>query len=728
LKRLGLSDKIKVHVLMGGEDASDWDANPEQEAILVGTQDMLLSRALNRGFGMSRYRWPVHFALLNNDCLWVLDETQLMGVGLTTSAQVQGFRDRLSTFGPTHTLWMSATLDSQGVDTVDHPIKPEGLVSLCLNHADKSHPGVVQKILAKKSLETATVTLSAESDKKHYAKDLAQEVRHAHRPQTLTLVIVNRVARAQGVFAELEKLTKSKTDPLTAQLALVHARFRSSDRSRNEELLFSSDLPDAGSIVVATQAIEAGVDVSAATLVTELAPWSSLVQRFGRCNRYGEFENSRVIVIQLEPKDEKDDRVLLPYELHQIKQSNSNLQGLVDVGPASLESIRNEATGVVRHTIRRKDLLDLWDTTPDLAGNDLDISRFIRDADDTDLQFFWRDLGGETPTDGLLPPRREELCAVGVGQAREFLKSASKNKSANTWVWNSLTQEWVRAASDDARPGNILLLDLKTGGYSDTLGWTGDSSHTPTPIQLPVTDDMMPGMSDDDLGSEAIDLTQHLRDVLAESRLLETKFAGSAQGIPWHAVHTAALWHDVGKGHLAFQTAMRDAPALANAPADKLWTKSGAQTRPRYRMADQTKRVGFRHELASALAWLTHNPADPFCDLIAFLIAAHHGKVRGSLRSLPNEKGPEDRTVRFARGIWEGDTLPSVRLDDKTTIPETTLSLAWMELGEGEHGPSWLARILGLRDEFGPYRLSYLETLVRIADWRASSNRGNPHE
>jgi len=728
LQRLGLSDKIKVHVLMGGEDASDWDANPEQDAILVGTQDMLLSRALNRGFGMSRYRWPVHFALLNNDCLWVLDETQLMGVGLTTSAQLQGFRDRLSTFGPTHTLWMSATLDSQGVDTVDHPIKPEGLVSLGLNQADKSHPGVVQKILAKKSLETATVTLSAESDKKHYAKDLAQEVRHAHRPQTLTLVIVNRVKRAQRVFAELEKLTKSKTDPLTAQLALIHARFRPADRSRNEELLFSSDLPDAGRIVVATQAIEAGVDVSAATLVTELAPWSSLVQRFGRCNRYGEFENSRVIVVQLEPKDEKDDRVLLPYQLHQIKQSSSNLEGLVDVGPASVESIRNDTTGEVRHTIRRKDLLDLWDTTPDLAGNDLDISRFIRDADDTDLQFFWRDLGGETPTDGLLPPRREELCAVGVGQAREFLKSVSENKSANIWVWNSLTQEWVRAASEDARPGNILLLDLKTGGYSDTLGWTGDKNVTPSPIQLPVTDDMMPGMSDDDLGSQAIDLTQHLRDVLAASRLLETKFAGSPQGIPWHAVHTAASWHDVGKGHLAFQTAMRDTPALANTPADKLWAKSGARTRPRYRMADQTKRVGFRHELASALAWLTHNPADRFCDLIAFLIAAHHGKVRGSLRSLPNEKGPEDRMVRFARGIWEGDTLPSVRLDDKTTIPETTLSLAWMELGEGEHGPSWLARILGLRDEFGPYRLSYLETLVRIADWRASSNGGNSHE
>jgi CRISPR-associated endonuclease/helicase Cas3 len=88
LMRLGLTDSTKVHVLMGGEDASDWDTNPEHDAVIIGRQDMLLSRAMNRGFGMSRYRWPVHFGLLNNDCLWVLDETQLMGVGLTSSAQL----------------------------------------------------------------------------------------------------------------------------------------------------------------------------------------------------------------------------------------------------------------------------------------------------------------------------------------------------------------------------------------------------------------------------------------------------------------------------------------------------------------------------------------------------------------------------------------------------------------------------------------------------------------
>jgi len=48
------------------------------------------------------------------------------------------------------------------------------------------------------------------------------------------------------------------------------------------------------------------------------------------------------------------------------------------------------------------------------------------------------------------------------------------------------------------------------------------------------------------------------------------------------------------------------------------------------------------------------------------------------------------------------------------------LRLDLMELGEGEMGPSWTARTQQLLDTYGPFRLAWLEALVRIADWRAS--------
>ena len=49
--------RIAVHLLMGGESPTDWVLWPERDAILIGTQDMLLSRALNRGYAASRARW-----------------------------------------------------------------------------------------------------------------------------------------------------------------------------------------------------------------------------------------------------------------------------------------------------------------------------------------------------------------------------------------------------------------------------------------------------------------------------------------------------------------------------------------------------------------------------------------------------------------------------------------------------------------------------------------------
>jgi CRISPR-associated endonuclease/helicase Cas3 len=43
-----LKEKVDVHVLMGGVQTKKWYLHPEKPAILIGTQDMLLSRALNR--------------------------------------------------------------------------------------------------------------------------------------------------------------------------------------------------------------------------------------------------------------------------------------------------------------------------------------------------------------------------------------------------------------------------------------------------------------------------------------------------------------------------------------------------------------------------------------------------------------------------------------------------------------------------------------------------------
>lgn len=93
---------------------------------------------------------------------------------------------------------------------------------------------------------------------------------------------------------------------------------------------------------------------------------------------------------------------------------------------------------------------------------------------------------------------------------------------------------------------------------------------------------------------------------------------------------------------------------------------------------------------------------------------------------MPNEVAPRDPNILFARGLRDGDPMPAIDLGNGEVSEAFCVDLSLMQLGESQAGePSWLARVLRLRDEYGPFRLTYLETLVRLADWRGSNEGGN---
>jgi CRISPR-associated endonuclease/helicase Cas3 len=686
-------------VLMGGEELEPakrgWDLYPERPCILVGTQDMLLSRALNRGYGMSRYRWPMHFGLLNNDALWVLDETQLMGVGVETSAQLDGFRHKAanSVVGACPTWWMSATLDAHRLATVDHPQPDKGWPTIRLEPADRQQPEVRDRLQARKPLSPAPIKLTNETNKA-YPRDLASLVKEKHVPGTLTLVVVNTVARAREIFVALRKLG---TDDDC--LALIHSRFRAADRAVQQAKL----LAEGDRIVVATQAVEAGMDVSARLLVTELAPWSSLVQRFGRCNRRGEFATEAEILWVDVPKDEKDD-LALPYDATELNAACDALKTLDNASSELLQSITVSPRRVVRPVLRRKDLIELFDTTPDLCGADTDIARFVRDGEDNDVRVFWREWEGDQPCPRFPAATRDELCAVAVHQFRAFLKHKS-NPAA--YAWDALAETWQRVWT--ATPGRIYLLDVSAGGYSRDLGWTGNPKDKVEALSSQADPEERYAADEPTFINRWVELGEHTADVGAAAEAL-TKALRLAPDVR-EALHTAALWHDIGKVHFIFQEMLTRGAAIED--QGKFWAKSE-------RTGGKPTRPGFRHELASALAWLQTRSTEQQ-DLVAFLVAAHHGKVRLSIRSLPIENQPAGEAGRlYARGVWDGDPLPAATLN-ALSLPGVKLDLRPMLLGDGPQGASWLTRMIGLRDRLGPFPLAYLETLLRAADSRASA-------
>lgn len=701
---------VGVHTLMGGAVDDDWHLHPERDAVLVGTQDMLLSRALNRGYASSRFRWPWEYALLNNDCLWVFDEVQLMGVGLATGLQLAALREKLQTFGPAHSLFMSATLERSWLETVDHPAPAD---THTLSEADRAAPELTRRRCAVKSLTRCKVPLIPGD--KASTTALAAEVLAHHVSGKRTLVVVNRVATAVALYGELMRRAAKGS----VEVVLLHSRFRPGDRERAVARAID---PDFTGIVVATQVVEAGVDMTSHTLFTEIAPWPSVVQRAGRCNRRGEESDARVIWIDHEPDDKAREKAAAPYDAAELAAARAHLDAMTSFNPEAVEArgVRIEQAPP-SHVVRRRDVIDLFDTTADLAGADLDVSRFIRDGEERDVQVFWRDIVGKSPDRKEPRPRREELCTVPLGHMKKWLEG-----KRDAWRWNALDGVWESVRADKVFPGLTLMLRARDGGYDSARGWDDTQTTTPVAVVPPKEREELPEESvrDDfdarlsqwisrtDPSSDSqlkqwVTLTTHSTD--ARDAAQEIVDALSLPGDLSSHVVRAAHAHDAGKGHEAFQTMMTDGYSGTD-PGP--WAKSGSKAR--------NPRRGFRHELASALAWLAVGDESER-DLVAYLLAAHHGKVRLSIRALPNDVAPERDPERLhARGVWDGDTLPAADLGGGLSLPAVRLSLEPMRIGRSALGPSWLDRATALRERFGPFRLALLEALVRAADVRAS--------
>lgn len=120
--------------------------------------------------------------------------------------------------------------------------------------------------------------------------DIFQEIITQAKKGKRVLVILNTVKQAQYVFDELSKKAKGE---LEDNLWLFHSRFTLEDRRKKELELIGKEFKNpkdetnetTPKILVATQVVEASLDIDADLLFTEIAPMDALVQRMGRVLR-----------------------------------------------------------------------------------------------------------------------------------------------------------------------------------------------------------------------------------------------------------------------------------------------------------------------------------------------------------------------------------------------------------------------------------------------------------
>lgn len=189
-----------------------------------------------------------------------------------------------------------------------HLLEPDKAMGTCLEMLDRLGPRscfiVMTATMSGETIEWLANALKAEkvilSNKDLSGVPYYSDKRRTYRwvPEPITtrhvldshdgkrsIVLVNTVSRAQSLYMELKKMVYGAP----TQVLLLHSRFYSQDRKRVEDQLkeyFGKEATRTDVILVTTQVIEAGMDISADNLHTELAPMNSLVQRAGRCARY----------------------------------------------------------------------------------------------------------------------------------------------------------------------------------------------------------------------------------------------------------------------------------------------------------------------------------------------------------------------------------------------------------------------------------------------------------
>lgn len=707
LDRLGLGDEVALHVVMGGRPNSlmDWREDMHKPAIVVGTVDSLVSKALNRGYGIGRAMYPIDFALATNGVQWVIDEIQLCLEATTTLRQVAAFAQRFGTAEPFGLTCMSATV-------------PEGL----LETVDNQCRGSTAEILPEERTGELAKRLGAARTFRRLAvepgnyQQIATAIRERHHAGTLTIAVFNTVEAARSVYKQLRGGPVKST--------LLHSRFRGVERA---ELMSGIVANPEDRIVIATQVIEAGIDLSALTLFTEAAPWPSLVQRAGRCNRKGE-RNADAEAWWLPPAS------ALPYEQADIDAASAELDQLEGQAATGEDLLGRDVfvTPVQVAVIRRGDFVGLFDTSPDLSGADVDISPYIRDAEDRDAEVAWAtwvpEPDGAPPPVAKAPPA-EYRCRVSLGDVGKLAKDRA------VWRLDQVAGKWVRIPAGGpsrARPGEVLLINAADGGYDPE---TGLDLSAKAPVagspDLLATAGLAAGTEDAfaaDSASVAQErnwqsLDQHSGEVRDHAAALLRALRSSLPAGAGPSVVTAGHLHDVGKAHPIWQEAICGLAAAEEKDmiADgRPWAKSGRSGSLNFEGG-----VAFRHELASLL--LIDGPlrhllvGAPDQDLARYLVLAHHGKLRvqvrdpGDLVVLPDGEAAERKILGLEHGAISD--IPALLGQATTTL---TVDLDQFELGGGR---SWTRTVLGLRDRYGPFVLAYLETVVRIADWRASGGK-----
>ncbi len=234
---------------------------------------------------------------------------------------------------------------------------------------------------------------------------LAGLVKEQFEKQGKIIVFVNTVERAINLYKRLKE-----SNSLKNKILLAHSRFSKKHRSRIEEEIHARFVrnSDFEGILVTTQVAEAGLNISAPLVITELAPMDSLVQRAGRCARFK--ENSKKVkgnVMVVKPKVENGKWYAPYFDFIRLRKggtgTNKNEALVKDKERITLSEL---TWAVLLEKVESSILLD-WETEKELINLALnDVYYAFIEGSDT---LYFRDQLEDKELGKIIKRRKKEL-------------------------------------------------------------------------------------------------------------------------------------------------------------------------------------------------------------------------------------------------------------------------------------------------------------------------------
>jgi CRISPR-associated endonuclease/helicase Cas3 len=307
---LGLNGRsLPISTLRGQYvDNREWLEDPSSPAIIVGTVDMVGSRLLFSGYGVSRRMRPYHAGLLGVDTLVVLDESHLVPPfehllrAIETDSELQARDTQCQSMIPRLRL---LTLSATGRTQINNTTQADATIRL--TDGDYKHPVVEKRLKARKVLRLCYL-----SEQTKLQDKLAEEAwKLAGNGEKAVRILVYADSRevARKAKEAVEKLAKGNKKQGKPEVKIETELFvggrrvleREGAKKRLEELGFLAGSKVERTCPVflfATSAGEVGVELDADHMVCDLVAWERMVQRLGRVNRRGDGDGRIIVVVE----------------------------------------------------------------------------------------------------------------------------------------------------------------------------------------------------------------------------------------------------------------------------------------------------------------------------------------------------------------------------------------------------------------------------------------------